>query len=542
MALMIKKRQLDGIKENKEAESKQKQTERLVYGKAQIAKVVGIEVHDNASVEIFVQGDNGSVSSVFRNTRFWILSNTNIDGRFHHLAGNLHYAWGKQYSYLNDYNRQRAMWRNTDIYSIYNVQEATMVKDGYCYYQGLKIKDVSVMSFDIETTGLDPLDANAKILMISTSYRDYTGNVVNKLFPYDKFKDEGDMIATFGKYIKEKNPSIITGHNILVFDIPYIIARAKKANVAIHWGRDDSKLFINKYESKFRLDGTRDLLYRKVKIYGREIVDTFFLAVAFDVSKTFETYALKSIVKQLGFEKKDRQHYDASLIRKNYTDPQEWEKIKKYAEDDAEDPLRLWDHMGPLYFNMAPMIPKSFTDMILSASGSKINGLMVRAYLQEGHSIPKATPVENFKGAISFAVPGIYSNCFKIDLASLYPSIMIEYSVYDKTKDPKAYLLELVKIFREKRLHYKKLANDTKDSYWKEMDVTAKGILNSFYGFCGAPGLNFNSIECAAFITNKGREILEYTIQWASGKDLKEFINVEEKEETSETEGSDSEA
>jgi DNA polymerase elongation subunit (family B) len=150
--------------------------------------------------------------------------------------------------------------------------------------------------------------------------------------------------------------------------------------------------------------------------------------------------------------------------------------------------------------------------------------MMIRAYLQDKHSIPKADETKKYEGAISFAVPGIYSNCFKIDLASLYPSIMIEYEVYDDKKDPKGYLLQFVKTFRAKRLEYKKLAADTNDNYWKELDTTAKGILNSFYGFCGTSGLNFNSMDCAEFITAKGREILEFTIKWASGKNLSEFI------------------
>jgi DNA polymerase elongation subunit (family B) len=207
------------------------------------------------------------------------------------------------------------------------------------------------------------------------------------------------------------------------------------------------------------------------------------------------------------------------------------EKIKAYAEADAEDPIKLFDMMAPLYFNMCPIIPKPFSEMLLSASGSKINSLLVRAYLQDRHSIPKATETEAFQGALSFAVPGLYSNCFKIDIASLYPNIIVTYSVYDNEKDPKGYLLELVKTFKESRLQLKKLANETGDPLYKQMDTTTKGILNSFYGFFSASGLNFNSPECGSFITAKGREILEYTIKWASGKDASEFIKNGEAED-----------
>jgi DNA polymerase elongation subunit (family B) len=258
--------------------------------------------------------------------------------------------------------------------------------------------------------------------------------------------------------------------------------------------------------------------------------------VSFDVSKSMESYGLKSLIKQLGFEKPGRQYYDAGLIRDKYQDPEEWKKICQYAIDDAEDPIKLWDYMGPLYFHLCPNIPMPLTEILLSASGSKINLLMVRAYLQEAHSIPKADERLDYEGALSFAVPGIYSNCFKIDLAALYPSIMIEFEVYDEEKDPKGYLLELVKIFRAKRLEYKRLAAETDLTIWKEMDTTAKSVLNSFYGFCGASGLNFNSFPCAAFITEQGRKILEYTIKWASGENLDKFIPKKKEKDESEDE------
>ena len=504
---------------------------KLLYGKSELKNVVGLEVNDEHA-EVFQQNENGTISSLFIQHRYWILSDFNINGKFAKLDGNLHYKYGTQFKDRESWAKARSVWKVTnDIFSIWNPEEAMMVKDGICFYQGLKHKDVSLLSFDLETTGLDGNAEDAKILLISTTYRDISGQV-NRLFSYDEYESEGEMIEDFCSYVRLKNPSLLIGHNIIGYDFLYLHLRAQANDVKLSLGRDGSDVKFASYDSNFRLDGTRDLTYKAVSVYGREIVDCFLLAVSFDVSKSLESYGLKSMIKQLGFEKEGRQHYDASLIRKNYTNKEEWSKIKQYAIDDAEDAVKIWDYMGPLYFNMAPMIPKPFTEILLSASGSKINGMMLRAYLQDRHSIPKADETKKYEGAISFAVPGIYSNCFKIDLASLYPSIMIEYEVFDDRKDPKGYLLHFVKTFREKRLEYKRLAAETNDNYWKELDTTAKGILNSFYGFTGTAGLNFNSMDCAEFITAKGREILSYTIKWASGKDLSEFITEDGQDES----------
>lgn len=497
--------------------------DKLVYGKDSTEGVVGLEVTDDTA-EMFIQNEDGSISSKTIPNRFWLLSNTNINGKFVKLQGDSYYKWGTQFTNRSDFQKMRTIWKNggKDIYSAWNAEEALMIKDGITFYKGMRMQDLSLLSFDIETTGLDPSAPDAKVLLISTTYRNKNGSK-NRLFSYDEYSSEAELLNDFSNYVVETNPSLIVGHNIISYDLPYLDTRASLCETTLNWGRNNSPIHFDSYNSKMRLDGTRDLLYKKPTIYGREIVDTFFLVTSFDVSKSFESHALKPLIKQLGLEKEGREFYDASLIRKNYKNPEEFKKIKQYAIDDAEDAIKIWDRMGGLYFNMAPMFPKPFTEILLSASGSKINGLMTRAYLQDKHSIPKADMSKSFQGALSWGKPGIYRNVKKVDAVSLYPSIIIQYEVYDQDKDPKAYLLKLVKHFRSARLEYKRLAAETNDSYWKELDTTAKGVLNSFYGFYGAQGLSFNSFECANFITGKGREILETAIQWATSKKLEEI-------------------
>ena len=493
--------------------------DKLLYGKSGLKRIVGLEVGDT-DAEIFIQNNDGTVDSKFTPVRYWILAHKPLSKRFVKLKGNLHYQYGNQFSNREEWSKLRSIWRNEDIYSTWNQEEALMIKDGYCFYQDMKLSDLSVLSFDIETTGLDPKDDNAKVLLISTTFRDHTGRSTNKLFAYDDYETEGKLIDAFCDYVRDINPSLLIGHNIITFDFVYLDGRASLNNTSLRLGRDGSSVKFDSYTSKFRLDGTRDLEYNNVKVYGREIVDTYFLSVSFDVSKAFETYALKPLIKQLGFEKEGRQYYDAGSIRDNYKNPVEWEKIKAYAQDDAEDPIKLFDMMGPLYFNMCPFVPKPFSEILLSASGSKINSMLVRSYLQDGHSLPKADESKSFQGAISYGKPGIYKNCIRWDIASLYPSIILTFDVYDDKKDPNANVLNLVRIFKDSRLKYKKLAAETGNDYWKQMDTTMKGFLNSFYGFFGCPGLLFNSYDCADFITSKGREILTLGIKWATSKDF----------------------
>lgn len=498
----------------------------LIFGKDSTQNIVGLEINDEQA-EVFIQQDDGSVISEIRDNRFWILSNRMINNKFKRLDGNLYYKYMITTKDRELFQQARRDWKNLDIYSVHNAKEAHMILNGLTYFKGMKHNEVAILSFDIETTGLLH-NEDSKVLLITNTFRDNKGNVQRKLFAFDEYDSTGDMLKSWCSWVREKNPSIIVGHNINIYDFPYLNFIAEQEGVQLDLGRDGSSIEFDKYTSKKRFDGSRDIDYKKVKIYGREIIDTMFLAFAYDIGRKYESYGLKKIIAQEGLEVKDREFYDASKIRFNYTDPIEWSKIKRYAEMDADDSLALFDLMGPSMFYWTQKVPKSFQAVVESATGSQINSILVRAYLQDGHGLPKSSVVEGFQGALSYAKPGIYTNHIRFDVASLYPSIVLQYELYDKEKDPKAYYYKLTKILREERLKNKKLAKETGLKYYKDMEQSEKVGINSIYGAAGAQGLLFNSPKTADAITRHGREILSKAVLWASGKDIKEWMPAEE--------------
>lgn len=491
----------------------------LVYGKNEQTNIVSIEVIDDTA-EIFLESADGTLDTTYVPNSYWILSNEPQGRSWVKLNGDLHYKYGRKFKKATDLYKEKAFLksRGVDFYCVSDAKESLMLREGYTYFKGMQQKDVSVLSFDIETTSLEH-DETSKILIISNTIRK-NGEVRRRLFSYDEYENEGKMLEDWCEWVRTENPSMIVGHNIYTYDFPYMQFIAEKYGVELLLGRNGSPITFFNYESQKRIDGSRKQAYHKVRIYGREIIDTMFLAINYDIGKKYESYALKKIIAQEGLEVKDRQFYDASTIRTNYLIPEEWEKIKKYALHDADDSLALYDLMSPSFFYLAQSVPKSFQAIVESASGSQLNAMMVRAYIQEGHSLPKESPAEEYEGAISFGKPGIYRNSFKVDVASLYPSIMIHYEVYDREKDPKGYMRDMVKIFTEERLKNKKLAKDTGIKYYDDMQNAQKIVINSFYGFLGAEGLLFNSPKNAAFVTEMGREILQKAIKWAIGYEL----------------------
>jgi DNA polymerase, archaea type len=496
---------------------------RLIYGKHEQQRIVSIEVTDD-QLEMFIQEENGAITSKFENQKFWLLSNKQLDKNFIRLKGDLHYKWGRQFNSRESWSKVKFMYNKEDIYCIYDAKEMAMCNKGISYFKGLKPKEVSILSFDIETTGFS--GAADKLLLISNTYRNSAGVVSRQLFAYDEYESEKEMLEDWCNWVINQDPSIIAGHNIYGFDLPFLQEVADREGTTLALGRNGSDITFAQKDSQKRKDGSQSISYKRVRCYGRELIDTMFLAITYDVGRKYESYGLKKIIEHEGIRFEGRVMYDAGLIKDNYQDPVEWEKIKKYCIYDSDEALQLYDLMIPSIFYMTQSVPKSFQSMIESATGAQINSVMVRSYLQEAHSLPKQSEAVDFEGAISLGNPGIYSNVYKVDVASLYPSIMLQYEVYDAAKDPQANFSKILQTFTTERLKNKKLAKDTGDKYYDDLQGAYKIFINSMYGFMGATGLLFNSPKNAAFITQKGREILTTALEWAKGRGYK-IINAD---------------
>lgn len=493
----------------------------LIYGCSDLERIVNIECKDKTA-EIFQELEDGTIKSSIIDNAYWLLSNVPLDNKFNRLNGDLFFKYDKQYTTRDDFVKDRNNYRKYSTFSIWEERESLMVIDGYTYYKGMKPKDVSVLAFDIETTGLDPKAKDAKVLLISNTYRK-NGIITRKLFAFDEYESEGAMLTDWCTWVYIMNPSLMIGHNIFGFDLNYLYMRARILGGELSLGRDGSSLTKGKYEKQFRVDGSRDLGFHDFRIYGRECLDTMQLAIKSDVSRRYSSYGLKSIIKEEGWEKEGRTFYDASKIRHNYKDPLEFSKIKTYCSEDGDDSLKLFDKLIPPFWYALNSVPKPMQSFMQSASGSQLNSILVRSYLQNGHSLPNKTEVKEFPGAICHGIPGIHSNVLSFDVSSLYPSIMLQYEIYDKIKDPNKNLLKILKFFTEYRFENKRLAKSTGLKYYDDIQAASKIFINSIYGCQGAPGLIFNSPENASLVTKYGREVLMKAIKWATNKEYNEW-------------------
>lgn len=487
----------------------------LYYGKDQTENVVSIEM-EGENVALFKR--DGSVE--FRPMSYYYLTSRRTD-ESSLLKGSGYFKYINKFTDKYEFEAAKKSHRG-DRHNISNLEESFMTLNGVTLYKGMKFNDVSTLSFDIETTGIS-LNNNSTVLLISNTFRNIDGKVTRKLFALDEYKNQEEMIDEWCKWVQKVNPHIILGHNIYMFDLPYLEHCSKDG---LSLGKTGEKIKFADRTKKFRREAGQFYEYYEPFVYGRQVLDTLFLMYKYDqATRKYQEYGLKYIIEYEGLEKKDRIKWDFETNKPKdifQKGGQLWQDFKEYCKDDADDGLKLWDLAGASYFYVCQHLPLQLQTIINTATGRWTNAFLVRSYLQEGFSIPKADPKENFGGGISFGNPGIYQNVYKVDVSSLYPSIIITNKVYNRQKDPSGNFLKMVEYFTKERLQNKKLGKESK--YHKDLSEAQKIFINSAYGLLGTKGLNFNSMKDADFVTSTGREYIQMGCEWVCGRRLRKEI------------------
>jgi len=153
-------------------------------------------------------------------------------------------------------------------------------------------------------------------------------------------------------------------------------------------------------------------------------------------------------------------------------------------------------------------------DIVCGTPAMKIQEMINTWYQKSVGSMyrrPKPySTTQKIGGALTYANAGLYTNCFKLDVSSLYPSVMLRYEIDPGTeKDPDHAFLALLKCITDERLALKELGKQDPDAKIREQSL--KILINSFYGLLGS-GQPHNNPDSAEKVTAYGRKILTLMI------------------------------
>src|SRR6202034_2883274 len=117
------------------------------------------------------------------------------------------------------------------------------------------------------------------------------------------------------------------------------------------------------------------------------IIDTWILAQHYDIaSRALESFGLKDLAIHFGLARAGRVYLDASRVSEHFAERPD--ELVAYALDDVREAGALSGVLAPSYFVQAQIFPYSFQNVVLRGNATKIDALLMRAYIAARHSIP----------------------------------------------------------------------------------------------------------------------------------------------------------
>ena len=497
----------------------------LLFGADPTPRIVAVELGETGTVRIYRREKDGSTSTEVEPFHPFVWCDSDvmdlgIDAE--KLEGDLKYGWRvtvdswKELIALRNGLKKanRSFFAFTDPVQHYlTATGRTLFKD--LPFESLKRMQLEVLSF----AGGEEVNAEAAAddHIMSLALSDNSG--WEELIVVDARnveESERNALQRLTALIKERDPDVIEGHNLFRFDLPYLVARARKTKTKMDWGRSGG--FLRSRPSRLQI-AEKTIDYPKFSIDGRHFVDTFLLAQFYDVGmRTLSGFERNDVAAHFGLcDSGELSALTGKELQRAYL--QDDERFRKRALCAVRETRGMADLLSPSYFIQAQIFPYNYQDVIVRGNATKINALFLREYFRQRHAIPEMPMARGFEGgytAIFFT--GVAHNVWHCDVASLYPSIMLQFDCFPVTDQLQIFrhLLTDLRTFRlEAKASMRAASNDpARQRYFHALQNTFKILINSFYGYLGFAQGHFADFDAAARVTQIGRDLLQKMIAW----------------------------
>ena len=388
-----------------------------------------------------------------------------------------------------------------------------------------------IFYFDIEVAAErsvpDVMQAPQPITAIAT-YDNFTKKFVTLVWRADQtvrkeergensivlfYNKEEDLINAFIGLVQMYDPDILTGWNMVNFDMRYVISRGERLGISMSGLSPMGEIYNE----------------NNVRVKGRILFD---LLVGYKrlLASPIDNLKLDTVARhELGLEK----------IKHSGTYKELWEndldKLIDYNIRDIDITRQLDEKCKIVEFHneIRKLSKCQFEDVQMNSKIidsyilNKMYGIRVLPTLERN---TKDKPI---KGAIVLTpTKGLHENVLVFDMKSLYPSVIVSVNMSPETisadgdvrlgnginfrSQPTGILPEILTELFEKRKKFrdemkKHPFDSTEYEKFNKQQVAVKIIMNSIYGVLAYPRFRFYRPEIAESITWVGRQIITYS-------------------------------
>lgn len=394
---------------------------------------------------------------------------------------------------------------------------------------------LKVLSLDIET------GKSKQLYCIGLSSENYKMNFMitdKKLKNTVSCKNESDCLEKFRSELLKFDPDIITGWNVIDFDLAYLRNLFKENEVSFDLGRTNEETRL-RIESNFFRSSSVDIQGRQV-LDGLNLFKDPFIKEAPSIKHAkFESLALEEVAQGILNKGKllkgpDRHKKIEDLYKSQTT--QSLQKLVDYNLRDCELVYEILEKSKILDLAIERSQLTGLTLDRLSGSIAAFDSLYIREAKSRGlvsptmHYKPKEEKITG--GYVQSAQAGIFKNVIILDFKSLYPSIIrtfnIDPSSYLEKKERgaiespnKAYFKNTEGVLPAiiERLH--KAREKAKKENRELSNHAIKVTMSSFFGVLASPNCRYFSLKIANAITHFGQFIIKLTAKEIEKKGYK---------------------
>src|SRR5712692_8021073 len=493
----------------------------MLFGADPIARIVAIELGETGTVKVYRRERDGSIIADVEPFHPFVWCDSDVVDlgiEAEKLAGDLKYGWRVTVDSWKELMALRNGLKNAgrDFFAFTDPVQHYLTATGRTLFKDLPFEELKRMQIEVLSFSDDSDDH-----LMSIALADNSGwEDVLIVDPKNIEESERDVLKRLTSLIKERDPDVVEGHNLFRFDLPYLVARARKAKVKLDWGRSGG--FLRSRPSRLQI-AEKTIDYPKFTIEGRHFVDTFLLAQFYDVGmRTLSGFERLDVARHFGFcDSEELSALTGKELQRAYINNDE--RFRERALCAVRETRAVADLLTPSYFIQAQIFPYNYQDAIVRGNATRINALFLREYFRQRHSIPEMPMVRGFEGGYTdIFFTGVAHNVWHCDVASLYPSIMLQFDCFP-TSDRLQIFRHLLTDLRAFRLEAKASMRAAKDPakqrHFHALQNTFKILINSFYGYLGFAQGHFADFDAAARVTQVGRDLLKKMIDWLNGQD-----------------------
>ena len=417
-----------------------------------------------------------------------------------------------------------------------NIMDRLVIEHPKYFYEFPNTQPLKSLCFDIETHSPDgsfPFGENYPVVAIGI----VTSTGEREVFLWDGECDR-QVLVDFAKFVKEYDPDVIYGYNMVGYDVPQILFRAK------YHGMNNYKKLLNRDGSDYGWQPSENTDDLRMKAGGRVIVDLL-RHTRLDYALSGLPRGLKPVSRHFGLEPIELDFKSKVLL--DY----ELSEIHDYVLSDVDCTKFLFENYFPRLEFTAEFIgvpletyinaPSSYVTKVLQGRALYEQNIITPDNNRDRHPTIYKEDKGNFQAAkIELFEPGFHKKNYKVDFSSYYPSIamalnlgpdttrIVGYEEYNEKldykegklyipdsqinkrviieidNDRKSCLASMSEKFTELRKPYKEMGTKEGDSKSNALKI----MVNTFYGANTNPYITYGDMSVGLAITGIARSLL----------------------------------